>query len=106
MKEQYDNMSSLDSYTAFCDTHHCEDNEEQAAKAAMGTECPESQAAAAKKRKERQLARAPEGINATPAQTAAEAAYRTLSKKRLSSKINFDVLEDMFETSAFPSNVP
>ncbi|XP_024172838.1 transcription factor IIIB 90 kDa subunit isoform X2 [Rosa chinensis] len=73
--------------------------EEQAAKAARGTECPESQAAAAKKRKERQLARAEEEKNFTPAQTAAEAAYRTLTKKRLSSKINFDVLEDMFETS-------
>ncbi|KAM5574869.1 transcription factor IIIB 70 kDa subunit-like [Rosa sericea] len=73
--------------------------EEQAAKAARGTECPESQAAAAKKRKERQLARAEEERNFTPAQTAAEAAYRTLTKKRLSSKINFDVLEDMFETS-------
>ncbi|XP_062026881.1 transcription factor IIIB 70 kDa subunit-like isoform X2 [Rosa rugosa] len=75
--------------------------EEQAAKAARGTECPESQAAAAKKRKERQLARAEEERNFTPAQTAAEAAYRTLTKKRLSSKINFDVLEDMFETSVW-----
>nr|XP_011465751.1 PREDICTED: transcription factor IIIB 70 kDa subunit-like [Fragaria vesca subsp. vesca] len=73
--------------------------EEQAAKAAMGTECPESQAAAAQKRKERQLARAAEGRNATPAQTAAEAAYRTLSKKVMIINNSHDIDKDRYISS-------
>ncbi|XP_004296706.1 PREDICTED: transcription factor IIIB 90 kDa subunit-like isoform X1 [Fragaria vesca subsp. vesca] len=83
---------------------------EEAAKAAMDINCPEgakklaqiTEAAVAKRKKERQLARAAEAKNSTPAQTAAEAVHQMLTKKRLSSKINFDVLEDMFETSEGP----
>ncbi|XP_050372269.1 transcription factor IIIB 70 kDa subunit [Argentina anserina] len=83
---------------------------EEAAKAAMDINCPEAakklaqstEAAVAKRRKERQLARAAEAKNATPAQTAAEAVHQILTKKRLSSKINFDVLENMFEKTEAP----
>ncbi|XP_061989811.1 uncharacterized protein LOC133708369 isoform X2 [Rosa rugosa] len=83
---------------------------EEAAKAAMDINCPEgakklaqnTEAAVAKRKKERQLARAAEAKNSTPAQTAAEAVHQMLTKKRLSSKINFDVLENMFETSEAP----
>ncbi|BFG15640.1 hypothetical protein CerSpe_019140 [Prunus speciosa] len=86
--------------------------EEQAAKereakaAGMDPNCPEDakKVATAKKRKERQLARAAEARNDTEAQTAAEAVHQMLTKKRLSSKINFDALEDMFQTAEAPDN--
>ncbi|KAB1221945.1 Transcription factor IIIB 90 kDa subunit [Morella rubra] len=50
-------------------------------------------AAVAKSRKERKRK---QDANANPAQTAAEAAHQMLIKKRLSSKINYDVLETLF----------
>ncbi|KAF5476451.1 hypothetical protein F2P56_008162 [Juglans regia] len=50
-------------------------------------------AAVAKSRKERKQK---QDVNANPAQTAAETAYQMLIKKRLSSKINYDVLETLF----------
>lgn len=56
-------------------------------------------AAVAKSRKERQQKRAEEARNATPAQTATEATRQMLTKKRLSSKINYDVLEKLFDDS-------
>ncbi|XP_022970642.1 transcription factor IIIB 90 kDa subunit-like [Cucurbita maxima] len=56
-------------------------------------------AAVAKSRKERQRKRAAEAKNASPAQTAAEATRKMLNKKRLSSKINYDVLEKLFDES-------
>ncbi|XP_057497784.1 uncharacterized protein LOC130782475 isoform X2 [Actinidia eriantha] len=61
-------------------------------------------AAVAKSRKEMQQKRAAEARNSTPAQTAAEAARQMLTKKRLSSKINFDVLEKLFDESVVPEN--
>ncbi|KAF6150923.1 hypothetical protein GIB67_026844 [Kingdonia uniflora] len=54
-------------------------------------------AAGAKTRKERQQKRAAEAKNAAPAQTAAEATCQMLAKKRLSSRINYDVLEKLFD---------
>ncbi|KAG9452046.1 hypothetical protein H6P81_004950 [Aristolochia fimbriata] len=54
-------------------------------------------AAVAKSRKERQRKRAEEAKNAAPAQTAAEAARNMLTKKKLSSKVNLDVLEKLFD---------
>ncbi|XP_068634840.1 transcription factor IIIB 60 kDa subunit isoform X2 [Aristolochia californica] len=54
-------------------------------------------AAVAKSRKERQRKRAEEAKNAAPAQTAAEAARKMLTKKKLSSKVNLDVLEKLFD---------
>uniref|UniRef100_A0A2P2M7M7 Transcription factor IIIB 60 kDa subunit n=6 Tax=Rhizophora mucronata TaxID=61149 RepID=A0A2P2M7M7_RHIMU len=56
-------------------------------------------AAVEKSKKEKQQKRAAEARNATPAQSASEAARRMLTKKRLSSKINYDVLEKLFEES-------
>ncbi|KAK4589923.1 hypothetical protein RGQ29_020482 [Quercus rubra] len=50
-------------------------------------------AAVAKSRKERKRK---QDLNANPAQTAAEAAHQMPIKKRLSSKINYDVLETLF----------
>ncbi|XAR72589.1 hypothetical protein NMG60_11019284 [Bertholletia excelsa] len=62
-------------------------------------------AAVAKSRKERQQKRAAEARNSGPAQTAAEATRQMLTKKRLSSKINYDVLEKLFdETQEVPLN--
>ncbi|XVF42652.1 hypothetical protein PTKIN_Ptkin01aG0381800 [Pterospermum kingtungense] len=93
--------------------------EEQAAKEAAAAaakeacmanddECPEDLLAAkelaaaaaevvAKSRKERQQKRAAEAKNAGPPQTAAEATRRMLAKKRLSSKINYDALDKLFD---------
>ncbi|KAL6005316.1 hypothetical protein ACLOJK_005880 [Asimina triloba] len=51
----------------------------------------------AKSRKEKKQRRAEEAKNSKPAQTAVEAARNVLTKKRLSSKINFDVLEKLFD---------
>ncbi|XP_057984237.1 transcription factor IIIB 60 kDa subunit-like [Malania oleifera] len=61
-------------------------------------------AAVAKSRKEKQQKRAAEARNATPAQTAAEATRQMLAKKRLSSKINYDVLEKLFDEPVTPEN--
>ncbi|XP_075094912.1 uncharacterized protein LOC107770534 isoform X2 [Nicotiana tabacum] len=57
-------------------------------------------AAVAKSRKEKQQKRAAELKNSGPAQTAAEATKQMLTRKRLSSKINYDVLEKLFDESA------
>ncbi|XP_052207135.1 transcription factor IIIB 60 kDa subunit-like isoform X2 [Diospyros lotus] len=59
-------------------------------------------AAVAKSRKERQQKRAAEARNLGPAQTAAEATLQMLTKKRLSSKINYDVLEKLFDDPEVP----
>ncbi|CAA2955958.1 transcription factor IIIB 60 kDa subunit [Olea europaea subsp. europaea] len=56
-------------------------------------------AAVAKSKKERQQKRAAELKNSVPAQTAAEATRQMLTKKRLSSKINYDVLDKLFDES-------
>ncbi|XP_027068620.1 transcription factor IIIB 60 kDa subunit isoform X2 [Coffea arabica] len=61
-------------------------------------------AAVAKSRKERQQKRAAELRNLGPAQTAAEATRQMLTRKRLSSKINYDVLDKLFEESVVPDN--
>uniref|UniRef100_A0A5B7B987 Putative transcription factor IIIB subunit n=1 Tax=Davidia involucrata TaxID=16924 RepID=A0A5B7B987_DAVIN len=61
-------------------------------------------AAVAKSRKEKQQKRAAEARNSVPAQTAAEATREMLTKKRLSSKINYDVLEKLFDDSVAPEN--
>ncbi|CAK7331702.1 unnamed protein product [Dovyalis caffra] len=53
----------------------------------------------AKSKKEMQQKRAAEARNSAPAKSAAEAVHRMLTKKRLSSKINYDVLEKLFEDS-------
>ncbi|KAL9431370.1 hypothetical protein AB3S75_026535 [Citrus x aurantiifolia] len=89
-----------------------------AAKAALEasyTNCPEglqaaqelaaaAAAAVAKSRKEKQQKRAAEAKNSGPAQTALEATRRMLTKKRLSSKINYDVLEKLFDDSVTSEN--
>ncbi|PHT95300.1 hypothetical protein T459_03182 [Capsicum annuum] len=59
----------------------------------------ETDAAVEKSRKERQQKRAAELKISGPAQTAAEATKQMLAKKRLSSKINYDVLEKLFDDS-------
>lgn len=61
-------------------------------------------AAVAKSRKEKQQKRAAELRNSTPAQTAAEAARQMLTRKRLGSKINYDVLDKLFDQSEIPEN--
>ncbi|OVA11069.1 Transcription factor TFIIB [Macleaya cordata] len=61
-------------------------------------------AAVAKSRKERQQKRAAEAKNAAPAQTAAEATRQMLTKKRLSSKINYEVLDKLFDDSMDSNN--
>nr|TKR91736.1 transcription factor IIIB 90 kDa subunit-like isoform X1 [Populus alba] len=53
----------------------------------------------AKSKKEIQQKRASEARNLAPAKSAAEAVHRMLTKKRLGSKINYDVLEKLFEDS-------
>ncbi|XVE62482.1 hypothetical protein DITRI_Ditri06bG0121400 [Diplodiscus trichospermus] len=55
-----------------------------------------------KTRKERQQKRAAEAKKMGPAQTAAEAIRRTLATKRLSSKINYDALEKLFDEPVAP----
>ncbi|KAJ8752195.1 hypothetical protein K2173_003803 [Erythroxylum novogranatense] len=54
-------------------------------------------AAVAKNKKERQQKRAAEARNLAPAQSASEAARQMLNKKRLGSKINYDVLDKLFD---------
>ncbi|KAG7581188.1 Cyclin-like [Arabidopsis suecica] len=74
---------------------------------ASNSNCPEharkafeaAKADAAKSRKEKQQKKAEEAKNAAPPATAMEAVRRTLEKKRLSSVINYDVLEELFDTS-------
>ncbi|OIT28740.1 PREDICTED: transcription factor IIIB 60 kDa subunit-like [Nicotiana attenuata] len=61
-------------------------------------------AAVAKSRKEKREKRAAELKNSGPAQTAAEATKQMLTKKRLSSKINYDLLEKLFDETAIPEN--
>uniref|UniRef100_A0A5B7AKV9 Putative transcription factor IIIB subunit-like isoform X3 n=1 Tax=Davidia involucrata TaxID=16924 RepID=A0A5B7AKV9_DAVIN len=59
-------------------------------------------AAVAKSREKRRQKQALEAKNATPAQNAAEATCQMLIKKRLSSKINYDVLETLFDENLDP----
>ncbi|KAA8515245.1 hypothetical protein F0562_018525 [Nyssa sinensis] len=59
-------------------------------------------AAVAKSREERRQKRALEAKNASPAQNAAEATLQMLTKKRLSSKINYDALEKLFDENLDP----
>ncbi|XP_015886945.3 transcription factor IIIB 60 kDa subunit isoform X1 [Ziziphus jujuba] len=77
--------------------------EEQAAAAAAKMENGEanSKSSTAKSRKER---RKKQDSNENPAQTAAEAARQMLSKKRFSSKINYDALEKCFSDDPPPPN--
>ncbi|KAJ4977818.1 hypothetical protein NE237_008598 [Protea cynaroides] len=60
-------------------------------------------AAVEKSRKERKQKRAA-NKSGTPAQTAAEATREMLTKKRLSSKINYEVLDKLFDDSTVPEN--
>ncbi|CAN1266887.1 Transcription factor IIIB 70 kDa subunit [Linum perenne] len=53
-------------------------------------------AATAKKKKERQQKRAADARNATPAQSASEAFREMAAKKKLGSKVNFDVVNSLF----------
>ncbi|CAH2033430.1 unnamed protein product [Thlaspi arvense] len=85
--------------------------EEKAAKKraseAFNANCPEhtrnlveaSKASVAKSRKEKRQKRAEEAKNAPPPATAMEAVHRMLDKKRLSRLINYDVLEELLNTS-------
>ncbi|PKI70044.1 hypothetical protein CRG98_009507 [Punica granatum] len=61
-------------------------------------------AALAKAKKEKKQIRAAEEKNATPAQAAAEATRQMLIKKRLSSKINYDVLDKLFDETGAPES--
>ncbi|KAG8367748.1 hypothetical protein BUALT_Bualt16G0105100 [Buddleja alternifolia] len=61
-------------------------------------------AAVAKSRKEKQQKRAADLKNFGPAQSAAEATKQMLDRKRLSSKIRYDVLEKLFDESEVPEN--
>ncbi|KAJ0093101.1 hypothetical protein Patl1_26754 [Pistacia atlantica] len=63
-----------------------------------------AQANVAKYKKEKQQKRAAEAKNTAPAQTALEATRQMLNKKRLSSKINYEVLEKLFEDSEDTNN--
>ncbi|XP_038725437.1 transcription factor IIIB 60 kDa subunit isoform X2 [Tripterygium wilfordii] len=63
-----------------------------------------TEAAVQKSRKEKQQRRATEAKNSLPAQSAAEATHQMLIKKRLSSKINYDVLEKLFDEPAAQQN--
>ncbi|KZV27395.1 transcription factor IIIB 60 kDa subunit [Dorcoceras hygrometricum] len=61
-------------------------------------------AAVAKSRKERQQKRAADIKSSGPPQTAAEAARQMLDRKRLSSKINYDVLDKLFDEPGVSDN--
>eukprot|EP00252_Welwitschia_mirabilis_P026349 TRINITY_DN8639_c0_g1_i1.p1 TRINITY_DN8639_c0_g1~~TRINITY_DN8639_c0_g1_i1.p1 ORF type:complete len:666 (+),score=178.80 TRINITY_DN8639_c0_g1_i1:307-2304(+) len=54
-------------------------------------------AAVAKLKKDKQRKRLEEAKNKVPAQSAAEATHQMLTKKKLSSKVNYEVLESLFE---------
>nr|XP_043632133.1 transcription factor IIIB 60 kDa subunit-like [Erigeron canadensis] len=78
------------------------ENSKQARKLYTGTsqEIREAQALAKKEKDKRR--RAMEAKNAKPAQTAAEAAGQLFTKKKLSSKINYDALKDIFDDEPSP----
>lgn len=61
-------------------------------------------AAMEQSKKERRQKRAAEAKNAAPPQTAAEATRQMIRKKRLASKINYDVLDELFNDSSSPDN--
>ncbi|KAI9093704.1 hypothetical protein K1719_027153 [Acacia pycnantha] len=68
-------------------------------------ELAESAAAAvAKSRKEKKQRRAQEAKNSGPAQSAAEATRKMLINKRLSSKVNLDRLDNLFDDIEAPEN--
>ncbi|KAL3819604.1 hypothetical protein ACJIZ3_005509 [Penstemon smallii] len=58
--------------------------------------------AVAKSKKEKRQKQAAEMKNAVPAQTAAEATKQMLGRKRLSSNINYDLLDKLFDESEIP----
>ncbi|KAI3740731.1 hypothetical protein L2E82_31203 [Cichorium intybus] len=60
-----------------------------------------AEAVASKREKDRKK-RALEAKNAKPAQTAAEAATQLFTKKKLSSKINYDMLSNLFDDEPSP----
>ncbi|KAI5657094.1 hypothetical protein M9H77_25887 [Catharanthus roseus] len=60
-------------------------------------------AAVAKSREKRRQKRAMESENSGRAPTAAEATHQMLTRKGLSSKINYEALEKLFDESPFPS---
>ncbi|XP_027353374.1 transcription factor IIIB 90 kDa subunit isoform X2 [Abrus precatorius] len=64
----------------------------------------EEQAAVAKSRKEMKQRRAHEAKNSGPAQSAAEATLQMLRTKRLSSKVNYDRLGELFNEPADVNN--
>ncbi|XP_010502109.1 PREDICTED: transcription factor IIIB 60 kDa subunit-like [Camelina sativa] len=78
---------------------------EQAAKEAAlkalnpGSLVEASKAAVAKSRKEKREKRAEEAKNAPPPATVGEAVRRTLERKRLSGLINYDALDELFDTN-------
>ncbi|WOH11334.1 hypothetical protein DCAR_0831031 [Daucus carota subsp. sativus] len=53
---------------------------------------------------ERRQKSAAEAKNAAPPRTAAEATRQMLAKKKLDSKINYDVLDELFNDSVSPDN--
>ncbi|KAK3034864.1 hypothetical protein RJ639_032319 [Escallonia herrerae] len=80
--------------------HNCPEDMEAAREFAAA-----AAAAAMKLKKERQQKRAADARNLAPAQTAVEATRQMLDKKRLSSKINYDVLDKLFDESVAPENL-
>ncbi|CAA7012979.1 unnamed protein product [Microthlaspi erraticum] len=85
--------------------------EKQAAKAFMASNASNADSpdyarklveAVKKARKEKQQKRAEEAKNAPPPATAVEAVGRMLEKKRISGQINYDILEELFDTSPSP----
>nr|GLL24119.1 transcription factor IIIB 60 kDa subunit-like isoform X1 [Ipomoea trifida] len=112
--QKFANMPSVEDETSTDSLSDIDDAEEQAAKEAAAAALKNldglsddvqaayelaaaAAAAVAKSREKRRQKRAAEAKTAGPAQTAAEATRQMLQKKRLSSKINFDVLETLFD---------
>ncbi|WOH11331.1 hypothetical protein DCAR_0830812 [Daucus carota subsp. sativus] len=84
-----------------CEAHmrNCPEDMEDARKLAA-----EVAAAMEQSKKERRQKRAAEAKNAAPPRTAAEATRQMLAKKKLDSKINYDVLDELFNDSVSPDN--
>ncbi|XP_063938580.1 uncharacterized protein LOC135148319 isoform X2 [Daucus carota subsp. sativus] len=84
-----------------CEAHmrNCPEDMEDARKLAA-----EVAAAMEQSKKERRQKSAAEAKNAAPPRTAAEATRQMLAKKKLDSKINYDVLDELFNDSVSPDN--
>nr|XP_017246810.1 PREDICTED: transcription factor IIIB 90 kDa subunit-like isoform X1 [Daucus carota subsp. sativus] len=84
-----------------CEAHmrNCPEDMEDARKLAA-----EVAAAMEQSKKERRQKRAAEAKNAAPPRTAAEATRQMLAKKKLDSKNNYDVLDELFNDSVSPDN--